>query len=445
MKVRKLLIILILMFLTICLVKTEVRAALHNNEDLTVTTKKESSDGTIAIGISGLELDLGKRYEWTVVKSIPTDTTTWYELIFAETDQVEIMLSPSIPEILDIITESEMANIYIREIGSTENIVERLSVSTVFDLYGGIDIRLEDEREYSLERMYGYSKGYYMLQEITDIDIIQKYLESNRSVDAIVDMLPTTAPASGWIGMTSFSFSTYTYDYNGGLYEEGKLYLLWGQITGAVGTRAVYGYNILDKLEDDLKKPIVSSIEIVTPSEDGTYYTGEEVKISVCFDEFITATEMPTLSIKIGEGQTINLDNGVIDGKNIIYTYNLKEEDKGQISTVDLRNGNVKDASGNGAELSCPIISGTIVMVNTDDGNNSTNTDDGNNSTNTDDGNNSTNTDDKNNNTDLDTTTTTLKELPKTGLSVGIIVGIIIISIVGFIMYKKYNNMKEIK
>lgn len=79
---------------------------------------------------------------------------------------------------------------------------------------------------------------------------------------------------------------------------------------------------------------------------------GVELPFIVQFTETIKGTEVPTLTIKCGEGANIELKNGTITGDKIVYTYKIKENDEGLITAVKLEGGNVSDASGNGAVLS---------------------------------------------------------------------------------------------
>lgn len=78
---------------------------------------------------------------------------------------------------------------------------------------------------------------------------------------------------------------------------------------------------------------------------------GVELPFIVQFTETIKGTEVPTLTIKCGEGANIELKNGTITGDKIVYTYTIKENDEGLIAAVKLEGGNVSDASGNKAVL----------------------------------------------------------------------------------------------
>ena len=133
-----------------------------------------------------------------------------------------------------------------------------------------------------------------------------------------------------------------------------------------------------------------------------------------------------------------SLTNGTIKENYVQYTYNIQDSDKGQLATVSLTGGKIKDSFDNEAKLSCPIISGNTIKANVE-GTTINNTD---------------NQDKTNNNPSDNTTTggnTTKKDnttaggvIPQTGFGIGLISVIVLLiggSIVGFI---KYNKLKEI-
>ena len=116
--------------------------------------------------------------------------------------------------------------------------------------------------------------------------------------------------------------------------------------------------------------PKVNSIQVVSPNA-GTYKSPQTIQIAVYFSEKITGTTVPTLTIRFGTGTERKVTNGVIkdyhyydEGKCIIYSYNIQNDDEGQLQTVSLTGGTIKDAKGNDAQLSCPIISGNAIVAN---------------------------------------------------------------------------------
>lgn len=173
---------------------------------------------------------------------------------------------------------------------------------------------------------------------------------------------------------------------------------------------------------------------------------GVELPFIVQFTETIKGTEVPTLTIKCGEGDNIELKNGTITGDKIVYTYKIKENDEGLITAVKLEGGNVSDASGNKAVLSVKEmkadLTGNYVYANgsavgTNTNNNDDNKGNSNNSDTNKNQNGSSNT--KTDNATKKDTTIANKVLPYTGKIILIwsIAIVAVSAIVARIRYKK--------
>ena len=228
-----------------------------------------------------------------------------------------------------------------------------------------------------------------------------------------------------------------------------------------------------DKKEngDDVTAPAVEKIEI---SEDSiknctkdtntkSYIAPANTKIiiNVKFSENLVGNTMPSLVIKFGDSKEIELTNGVLGGSRISYSYTIKAEDKGTISAVNLKGGDLKDAAGNVAVLSCPNINiqyseyslyanGSLsenVPDNKDDQKQDDTNKDNTNKDNTNKDNtskNDTNKDNKKNNEKKDNTTAT-GNIPQTGMNYTVISIIALIAIISIVSYKKYINYKDVK
>lgn len=118
---------------------------------------------------------------------------------------------------------------------------------------------------------------------------------------------------------------------------------------------------------EDITSPKVESIKVTyasvmnyTKDANKSMYivpAGAKLVINVNFNEIIEGTTMPTLTIKFGDGQNIKITEGTVAGSIITYIYTIQNSDKGIMTTVDLSGGNIKDAAGNAATLSCPALS----------------------------------------------------------------------------------------
>ncbi len=205
------------------------------------------------------------------------------------------------------------------------------------------------------------------------------------------------------------------------------------------------------KLGSDVTAPTVSSMSLKYSNLIGYYNTttndyriprGVEIVIIVAFNEQITGKQIPTLVIKCGTGANIELKNGTISGKNIVYTYTIQQKDEGLITAVSLTGGDVTDSSGNKAvlsvkELKAELSSGYVYANGSSSGNTNNNQNNNNNASNQNNSNN--NSQDKTNSTGKTDTTVANKLMPYTGrIMLAWIIGIVTVSaIVAHVRYKK--------
>lgn len=155
-----------------------------------------------------------------------------------------------------------------------------------------------------------------------------------------------------------------------GVFEDSKNLTIYGK-EGSTAQRYAENNKIkFEKIENWDKRNQNSGADITAPTVKSMYFNysnvmnywqkttndyriprGVELPFIVQFTETIKGTEVPTLTIKCGEGANIELKNGTITGDKIVYTYTIKENDEGLIAAVKLEGGNVSDASGNKAVL----------------------------------------------------------------------------------------------
>lgn len=121
---------------------------------------------------------------------------------------------------------------------------------------------------------------------------------------------------------------------------------------------------------EDISAPTVSSMYVEYSNVIGNYNDQSnryvlprnvEITILVSFSENIQGDEIPTLTIKFGTGENIDLTSGIITGNKIAYTYKIQEQDNGLLAAVSLAGGNITDYAGNTAELSTKEIKITLV------------------------------------------------------------------------------------
>lgn len=240
-----------------------------------------------------------------------------------------------------------------------------------------------------------------------------------------------------------------------------KSFTIYGKEGSTAQTYAQNNNINFEKIENWDKRNQNSGADITAPTVKSMYFDysdvlsywqkttndyriprGVELPFIVQFTETIKGTEVPTLTIKCGEGENIELKNGTITGDKIVYTYTIKENDEGLITVVSLSGGNVKDAAGNEAVLSVKelkvSLTGNYAYANGSAtiSNNNSNANNNSNSTNSSTNNKSNTTTD---NTTKKDTTIANKVLPYTGKVILIwsIAIVAVSAIVAHIRYKK--------
>lgn len=212
---------------------------------------------------------------------------------------------------------------------------------------------------------------------------------------------------------------------------------------------------------DDITPPTVENLYVDYssvsgyPSESNFCYvsTGKSITIEFEFSELITGKTAPTLTLKCGTGENVEVSNGVIGGQKIVYTYTIKEGDEGIVTAVSLSGGDVTDIAGNQAQLSCPkelkiqwtgdYVYANGIATDVDGDKNPDNGDSSNDETNG--GTDKDGSTQKPTTDDKKDTTTAPTILPAAGINMAIISIIIGAIIVSIITIKKYNSYRDIK
>lgn len=461
-KVKYWMIIIVAMF-ALFLMSNKAKAAVN------YTRTFPSNDGTIIINLTGVAFDTKKAYSYALVTRGETPKD-WHTITEYTQTTAQIKFNPATKDILEVLRVTDTGMLYVKNNEDNSYIVEALEINLKLPYLQAVSYSCSDLGSYSIANIYGIGPlagdSYFVFQKITDKTLIEQFLKiknNNGDITVLEKYLPTV-PKNGYKKERSFGSKAY----NDGLY------LLWIKLTRD-SCKDIYGCIVHDGLpkaktlaeyigEIDTVAPTVKSIEVTSPVA-GTYKTSQTIKIQVKFSEVITGSSVPTLKIKFGESAQRSITNGIIKNDYIEYSYNIQDSDKGQLATVSLSGGGIKDASGNEAKLSCPIISGYAIKAN-EEGieNNKTDNQDTNqdktdkdkdkvdnpNNDNINLDNNNDNTDNNNEHSDNSDNnnqdkTVAPNRLPQTGLGIGITVAIVVIVAMGVLTYFKYNSYRDIK
>ena len=382
----------LLVGIILLMLPTMVNAAdtFTTNNGITVTKIVDNYKGNIQFKLTNIELNSEGNYVWGVgTTSQSADITKWYTLgDFTVSQKVAILdLVVSEKSILSILRSTNNAYLYVKNYDTDEMVVDGLNVDLTLppyqaftlmeygDVINGGCYYVVGGEECSVDRWkaatYNIQNVYFKFEKVTDENLINSYndaLINGTSVDSVFSITTTQiADMTGWnLGTKEYYF--YNQIPHDSIPNEKGTYILYlkGKDTD---TKTVYGYKVIQL---DADGPTVEKIYVSSP-ESGTYKTRQTVKIRVGFSEPITGSTVPTLKIKFGDSEVREVTNGTIVNSGngdyywqhyIEYSYDIQDGDKGQLATVEITGGNIKDSSGNEAKLSCPVITGNTIKAN---------------------------------------------------------------------------------
>lgn len=446
------------------------------NATVSYTREIPSNDGSITLNLTGLTLDENTAYSYALTTK-GTKPETWHTITDFTNNTAKINLSASTKDIVNVLKVTDKGYLYIKNNSDDSYVVNALEVNLKlpylqagpYSSNGSYDSGSYDFSKSLYKDIGGYSNTYCQAIKITDSIFIQKFLDAKNSkkslssLEAYLPAVPNTGYSSVWY-------------VNKSTLKDG-LYIIWAKRSGN-DCKDIYSAIIHDGLPEattvsqyikDANAPKVKEINVISPNS-GTYKTSQTVKIRVYFTEKITGTTVPTLKIKFGESAERDVTNGTIKDNYIEYSYNIQAGDNGQLTTVSLTGGTIKNATGIDAELSCPLISGNTIKANTEGitNNNTDNQDKNNDNTDKDDNKQDNNTDNKTDNKQDNTDnkdnsssnnnqnsnnnannsgkddTVAGGKIPQTGATITL--GALIVSIlgIGIVAFKKYSNLRDI-
>lgn len=437
------------------------------------------SNGSIELKVSNIELSSEGNYTWGIGKSSSVDNiTNWYVLgdINASKKTASLNLTVQDKNILALLRETNTAYLFIKDTKSTDDttddtlVIDALQVDLTlpplyaFDYYIWVDSyyiiggNLAPVEQWN-GATYNIKNAYYKFEKITDETLVADYKQALLDGTSLSEVF--SIDANTVENIENWTACTRDYSYPFTKIDKSKIptdqgaYYLWIKAKDT-DSKTVYGCLIVNI---DADGPTVEKIYVSSP-ESGTYKTGQTVKIRVGFSEPIVGSTVPTLKIKFGDSAVREVSNGTIVNSGnggyywrhyIEYSYDIQDGDKGQLATVDLTGGNIKDSSDNEAVLTCPVITGNTIKANVEGTttNNTENQDKTNEGTDSNPVTDSSDNTNNNNNSNADTpkkesNTTATGKLPYTGLKVGVILAIVIVLVAGAFGYCKYSKLKGI-
>ena len=345
------------------------------------------SNGSIELDISKIKLSSEGNYEWGIsTDSTLESVTKWYVLgdINASKNTATINLTVQEKTIFNILRKTDTAYLFIKDSKNNSLIINGLKLDLTlpplyaFDYYIWLDSyyiiggNLSGVEQWT-GVTYNIENAYYKFEKIKDENLVNKYKQALLEGTSLTNVFSidksTVEKNENWTACSRDYSYPFTKIDESKLPKDQGAYYLWIKAKDA-DSKTVYGCLIVNI---DADGPLVEEIRVSSP-ESGTYKTGQTVKINVEFSEAIKGATVPTLKIKFGDSAVRTITNGTIVNNSyshyIQYSYSIQESDKGQLATVELTGGNIKDSSDNNAKLSCPIITGNTIKANVEGTNN---------------------------------------------------------------------------
>ena len=422
MKIIKILIMALLIYVLMFCISNSVNAVSIERDFI-------NDAGSINVKFSGLTLDPNnKRYEWGFTQLKNDEVKKWYDLTDFDNNKANIIIDVLIPEMRNIVLESDIGFVTIREKGGN-NITEPIEVDLKIPLLrftnrsvlnNGEKLNVDD-KEVKVKLFDASANIEFQYEKVTDEIVINKYKEiknNNSSIYDIEKIIKKELPVDNWKKWEIGGGWMFDIDPPAGGYPERKinvngegLYYLWIK---AYKKNSKVGYGLI--LVDNL----------------GANVPLEGISLSSSYD------------IKVGEEKRLNIEYTPTQASNREVTWKSEDE---SIATVD-KEGRVKGIKTGSVKIVATSKEGnktatTIVNVIDKDNVYVQNENKNNANTNT-NANINKDTDKKINDVKKDNTTAKGR-LPQTGESLIAVSAIFIIGLVMVVGIKIYNkNFKGI-
>lgn len=202
MKVIKIIIIALLLYVSMFLISNSVNAVDIEREFI-------NDVGSINVKFSGLTLDPNnKRYEWGFTQLKNDEVKKWYDLTQFDNNKVNIIIDVLIPEMRNIVLKSDIGFVTIREKGGN-NITEPIEVDLKIPLLrftnrsvlnNGEKLNVDD-KEVKVKLFDASANIEFQYEKVTDEIVINKYKEiknNNSSIYDIEKIIKKELPVDNW-------------------------------------------------------------------------------------------------------------------------------------------------------------------------------------------------------------------------------------------------------
>ena len=260
-----------------------------NNVDASIESERrfENTGGSFDLYLTGLELDTTHEYQFGITSSISDEVANWFEITECTSNTATLYIDMSRYYIRQVATLTNTGYLTIKDITEDTNILEDYEVDLTPDYMKLLNTSLVKNGQ-SLS-VYEWdcgaytssvSNAYYQYQEITDQDVIDKYIEikeNNGNIYEMKDMFNYNHPTSNWEEWNTWIYSE---GGNPSLKIEAPdkgLYYMWLYFSGD-NVKDIYAFVIVDALSDEISLQRITFLQ-----NEYTVKLGNTIKLTPSF------------------------------------------------------------------------------------------------------------------------------------------------------------------
>lgn len=240
---------------------------------LKIEKKVEGTNGSITFILTGVNLEAGKNYEYTVSKTDEVPENAIFKDVAMDYSKKQVEVTVTGDSYYDkereyLIRKTDVAYLFVREKETEKYILEReeLNLKLPFKYATSVELSKSESSKYKggiVIGKNGWDYTYvvydfkredtsYVFEKISDSKVIEKYQTSKSSDDILDTLEDSDIPSNGWNKLDYNNQFGDAHIYKKSLPTEEGLYVLWLKMQKD-GNKVIYGAWIYDNLSDTYK------------------------------------------------------------------------------------------------------------------------------------------------------------------------------------------------
>ena len=274
------------------------------NAAVEVTKNKYSSDGSMKLVFTGLELDTTHEYEFALTKNQAEEITDWYGINEFTGSSATLNFTVQTKKIRDVIKAVDTGYVTIKDKTGNNMVLEDyaidlstpyLEITNYTVINNGKECGNGQEEGINIYLRNPYDgTAYFQYEKITDENVINQYKQiksQNGDFTQLEGILKTTPPTSGWTTWDYYNgygeITGYGYPQKPISVPDTGLYYMWIYFAGD-NLKPLYGYILVDNLESEIA---LDSISLPKTEE---VELGKTLKLTPTFSPSTTTNKIIT-------------------------------------------------------------------------------------------------------------------------------------------------------